>query len=76
MRRFQGWSGKYGSVVASVATKWSFHVAIARSAALRRCYFGGTSWNETSFWRMNDCSFPGASLSSFWSTGLRPRSVR
>jgi hypothetical protein len=65
MRWHQRWSGKSGSVVASVATKWSFHVAIACSAALWRCYGGGTSLNETSFWRMNDCIFPGAPLSRF-----------
>lgn len=49
--------GKRVLVLHSPATKWFSHVCIARSAALRPCMCGGTSWNSTwlsllNFWAM------------------------
>ncbi len=47
MSRSHSARGNFGSQVASPALKWFFQVWMARSAALRRWTWGGTSWKFT-----------------------------
>ena len=76
MSRSQRWVGKVGSVLQSPAIKWFFHVRMARSAALRRCMCGGTSWKSTSLVRLNAFKALDASLSNQWICGRKPLLVR
>lgn len=72
----QRYNGKFGSVVQCPATKWFFQVQIARSAALRQCMPGGTSWKSTSCSSMKSFKTLLASLSRRWSCGHSPHLTR
>lgn len=56
--------------------KWFSNVWMARLAALRQWMLGGESWKSISFLRMVHLRAADASLSSFGSRGLNPRSSR
>ena len=72
VRRYHSWEVKLGLQEASPEQRLFLNVRIARSAALRRWVYKGTSWKSTLYVRKAFCMVWENSLSRMWRVGDVP----